>query len=345
MTKSKPLILITMGDPCGVGPEIVLKALIGGTPRKICRPIVVGNADVLTKTAAKIGLRVDIRRLDRIDDARFKAKQIEVLDPSGGSPLPFQWGRPTARTAAATRDAVKRAVELCLSGNVDAMVTAPINKAALQKIGFPFPGHTEFLASLTGSKEFGMMMVGGRLKIVLTTIHEPLASVPSILTTDSIASSIRLAHAALSTWFKVPNPKIAVAALNPHAGEEGMFGREEAEIVLPAVQAAKKEGIDIDGPFPADTLFRRLSEGEFDVAVALYHDQALIPIKLLAFGRGVNVTVGIPIIRTSVDHGTAYDIAGKGEADPGSLIEAIRVAVRMARATGKPVLKSGRKKE
>ncbi|HET6369667.1 MAG TPA: 4-hydroxythreonine-4-phosphate dehydrogenase PdxA, partial [Nitrospiria bacterium] len=245
MTKSKPLILITMGDPCGVGPEIVLKALIGGTPRKICRPIVVGNADVLTKTAAKIGLRVDIRRLDRIDDARFKAKQIEVLDPSGGSPLPFQWGRPTARTAAATRDAVKRAVELCLSGNVDAMVTAPINKAALQKIGFPFPGHTEFLASLTGSKEFGMMMVGGRLKIVLTTIHEPLASVPSILTTDSIASSIRLAHAALSTWFKVPNPKIAVAALNPHAGEEGMFGREEAEIVLPAVQAAKKEGIDV----------------------------------------------------------------------------------------------------
>ncbi|HET6370131.1 MAG TPA: 4-hydroxythreonine-4-phosphate dehydrogenase PdxA, partial [Nitrospiria bacterium] len=155
----------------------------------------------------------------------------------------------------------------------------------------------------------------------------------------------RLAHRALSTWFKVTNPKIAVAALNPHAGEEGMFGREEAEIVLPAVQSAKKEGIDASGPFPADTLFRRLSEGEFDVAVALYHDQALIPIKLLAFGRGVNVTVGIPIIRTSVDHGTAYDIAGKGEADPGSLIEAIRVAVRMARATGKPVLKSGRKKE
>jgi 4-hydroxythreonine-4-phosphate dehydrogenase len=345
MTKSKPLILITLGDPCGVGPEIVLKALTGVKPRRICRPIVVGNADVLTKTAAKIGLKVDIRRLDRIDNARFKTKQIEVLDPSGGSPLSFQWGRPTAQTAAATLEAVRQAAELCLTGKADAMATAPLNKAALQKIGFPFPGHTEFLASLTGSKEYGMMMVGGRLKIILTTIHEPLASVPSLLTTERIAASIRLAHRTLSTWFKVPKPKIAVAALNPHAGEEGMFGREEAEIVLPAVQSAQKEVIDVYGPFPADTLFRRLSEGEFDVAVALYHDQALIPLKLLAFGRGVNVTVGIPIIRTSVDHGTAYDIAGKGEADPGSLIEAIRIAVQMARAAGTPASKFGRKTE
>jgi 4-hydroxythreonine-4-phosphate dehydrogenase len=343
MPKLKPIILLTMGDPCGIGPEIILKALKGGKLHGFCRPIVVGRADVLAQTAAKIKLKVKIRRLHRIDEASFKPKTIEVLHPSADATLPFEWGHPTARTAAVAKAAVQLAADLCLSGKAAAMVTAPINKAALQKTAFPFPGHTEFLATLTGSKEFGMMMAGGRLRIMLATIHEPIARVPSLITGEKVLVAIRLAHRALAAWFGVPYPRIAVAALNPHAGEEGMFGNEERTILVPVVEAAKKEGILASGPIPADTLFRRLAAGEFDAAVALYHDQALIPIKLMAFGKGVNVTVGLPIIRTSPDHGTAYDIAGKGVANPSSLIEAVRLAAKMAAAERKSLQSSSRK--
>jgi 4-hydroxythreonine-4-phosphate dehydrogenase len=324
-----------MGDPCGIGPEVILKARKGGKLHGFCRPIVVGRADVLAQTAAKIKLKVKIRRIHRIEEATFKSKAIEVLHPSADATLPFEWGHPTARTASAAKSAVQLAAEICLSDHAAAMVTAPINKAALQKTAFPFPGHTEFLASLTGSKEFGMMMVGGRLRIILATIHEPIARVPALITTERVMTAIRLAHRALAVWFNVSLPRIAVAALNPHAGEEGMFGEEERTILVPAVEAAKEEGILASGPFPADTLFRRLADREFDAAVALYHDQALIPIKLLAFGKGVNVTVGLPIIRTSADHGTAYDIAGQGLANPSSLMEAVRLAAKMAAAKGK----------
>lgn len=329
---TKPIIAITVGDPCGIGPEIILKALSTGEPQGICHPFVVGNSHALVQTAEHLNLSASIRRCATLQALSFDSKEIEVFDPSGETFPPLSWGEPDSQHAKLSQEAVHRAAELCLSGRAAAMVTAPINKSALQKIGSPFPGHTELLASLTASKEFGMMLVGGTLKIMLTTIHEPIARVPSLLTVDKVVTSIRLTHQTLQTWFDYARPSIGVAALNPHGGEEGMFGLEEKAILLPAVEIAQKAGIHALGPFPADSLFRRLHRREFDAAVALYHDQALIPLKLLAFGKGVNVSVGLSIIRTSVDHGTAYDIAGKGVADPGSLIEAIRLASQMAKA-------------
>lgn len=274
-------------------------------------------------------MEINLRRLDRIESLAEDFPGIAILDPTEEPLPPFQWGMPTAHTAAVTVEAIRRAAELCLSGKAAAMVTGPIQKASLKRIGFPFPGHTEYLAHLSGAREFGMMFLGGRLKIMLTTIHEPLARVSTLLTVDGVTRSIRLAHRALREFFDSAVPRIGVAAFNPHAGEEGQMGEEEIQVVSPAIERARAQGIAAEGPIAADTLFRLLKEGTYEAAVALYHDQALIPLKLLAFGQGVNLTVGLPIIRTSVDHGTAYEIAGKGTADPGSLLEAIRVATEI----------------
>jgi 4-hydroxythreonine-4-phosphate dehydrogenase len=242
----------------------------------------------------------------------------------------MNFGAPTVASGSAMADYIIHAARLCLDGRVDAMATAPINKEAMNRAGILHPGHTELLAELTGTSDFVMMLAGDRLRVALVTIHEALADVPQLVTTDKILATIRITHRDLDRYFG-KNPRIAVLALNPHCGEGGMFGGEEAEIIAPAIACAKAEGLDVSGPHSADTLFHFAVQGEYDAVVCMYHDQGLIPLKLLHFDDGVNVTLGLPIIRTSVDHGTAYNLAGTGRASAASMAAAIRMAAQMAR--------------
>lgn len=236
-----------------------------------------------------------------------------------------------AETGAASVAFIKKGVELAHIGCIDGIVTAPINKEAINMAGCHYPGHTELLADLTQAKESGMMIVGGPLRIMFVTTHVAIKDLSSLLTREKIEKGIRLAHLALTRLYGIKKPKIGVAALNPHAGEHGLFGDEEARVILPAARAAQARGILASDPLPADTLFGKAAKGQYDGIVAMYHDQGLIPLKLVAFGTCVNLTVGLPIIRTSVDHGTAFDIVGKGIADPGSLLEAVKLAAHIAK--------------
>ncbi len=282
-----------MGDPKGIGPEVIRKALTSRSIRKICRPIVFG------------------------DPRYFDWRQSRRLRPD-------EAGRLAGRF-------IEQAAFAALAGEIDAIATAPISKEHLQRAGYPFPGHTEFLAHLSKVTEVRMMMAGPRLKVVLTTIHEPIAKVPSLLTSSGILKTIRITDAALRKWFGVAQPRIAVAALNPHAGESGIFGHEEKTKILPAIRKARSLGIKASGPHPPDTVFGPAVRGDFNAVVVMYHDQGLIPFKLLHFDEGVNITLGLPFIRTSVDHGTAFDIAGRGVANPSSMIAAIKMAVELAK--------------
>ncbi len=338
----KPIIAITIGDPVGIGPEVIVKAFQTEALYAVCRPVVIGLAQWMTKAATDFSASLSIRPVKTIKQCRFKPGTLEVKEPAGDSPSCSEWqyGQSNPDASRLSIHAIEEAARLALKKEVNAITTAPINKEGLKKVGFAHPGHTEFLAHLAGTKKFAMMMVGGGageepLKIVLATIHLPLREVIQTIRKEVILEKIRLTDAALKRDFGLPHGKIAVASLNPHAGERGLFGTEEIEEVIPAVLSAQAKrrgavGINVSGPYPADTLFYHLRSGRFDAAVALYHDQALIPIKLLAFGNAVNVTIGLPFIRTSVDHGTAYDIAGKGMADPGSLETAVRLAAKMA---------------
>lgn len=320
-----------MGDPSGIGPEVIAKGLLDKTLYTLCRPFVVGSFDQMKKAADLFAPELMLKPITALSEAQFTFGLLEVLDidkDAGQSPLTY--GLPHPAGASMALASIRLAATLALNRTVDAIATAPIHKAAMKGIGFPFPGHTEFFAEAAAEKTFGMMMFGAGLKIVLNSIHLSLREAIAQLNKQDIADKIRLTAAALKKDFGIEKPRIAVAGLNPHAGEEGLFGEEETREVLPAVALAKKEGIYASGPHPADTLFYQLRTGRFDAAVALYHDQALIPIKLLAFGKGVNITIGLSFIRSSVDHGTAFDIAGKGLADPGSLQEAVRVAAGMA---------------
>lgn len=319
-----------MGDPAGIGSEVIVKAFLTQEIYSACRPVVVGASQWITDAASQWASSLTISSKKRISECQFKPNCVEVLEVGalGLSKIPY--GHPHAEGGFTAMRAIEAAAHLAIAKEVDAMVTAPINKEALKQIGFAHPGHTEFLAHLSHTKNFGMLMVGGGLKIMLTTIHLSLSEAILTLSKDLILEKIRLTHEALKKYFGLPYGKIAVAGLNPHAGENGLFGNEEITKIAPAVLAGQAEGINVSGPYPADTLFSRLKQGHFDAAVALYHDQALIPIKLLSFGNGINVTIGLPFIRTSVDHGTAFDIAGKGIADSGSLKEAVTLAASMA---------------
>jgi 4-hydroxythreonine-4-phosphate dehydrogenase len=246
-----------------------------------------------------------------------------------GSDAPAKVGEVSAASGRAAYDTIVRAVDAAIKGEVDAIATAPVNKLAFAQAGLPWKGHTDLLAHLCGTSRVAMMFHAPELKVVLITVHVPLSEVPALVTPELVAQTIDLTHAALPQ-FGVITPRLAVAGLNPHAGEGGVLGVEDDRVLAPAVAAARARGIDVSGPFPADTVFVRASRGEFDCVLACYHDQGLIPVKLLAFGHAVNVTIGLPIIRTSVDHGTAFDIAGKGVADPGSMIEAVKLAARLA---------------
>ncbi len=286
---SLPRIAVTVGDPAGIGPEIVERARVDTRVTDVCDPVVYGPSDL----------------------ARFRPGEL------------------SADAGRAAYAAIVEAVNDALTGRVHAVATAPVNKEAFALAGLPWRGHTDLLAHLTGARSVAMMFYAEALRVVLATIHVPLADVPRLLTQAALEQVIRLTAREMPR-FGFPRPRLAVAGLNPHAGEHGVIGSEERDVFEPALAACRADGIDVAGPFPADTLFVRAARGECDVVVASYHDQGLIPVKLLAFGKAVNVTLGLPIIRTSVDHGTAFDIAGKGVADHGSLVEAIRLAARLA---------------
>lgn len=319
-----------MGDPAGIGPEVIAKALAGPKLKRLCFPLVIGSVPVMRQTVKKLRLKLNVLSVDGHDNDLLRANQIAVLDPLAQPLGSYKPGVAAPETGAASVSFIKKAVHLAQIGCIDGIVTAPINKEAINMAGCHFPGHTELLADLTQTEESGMMIVGGPLKIMFVTTHVAIKDLPTLLTQAKIEKGIRLAHLALTTLFGIKKPKIGVAALNPHAGEHGLFGDEEARLILPAARAAQANGILASDPLPADTLFGKTARGDYDGVVALYHDQGLIPLKLVAFGTCVNLTVGLPIIRTSVDHGTAFDIVGKGIADPGSLIEAVKLAATLA---------------
>lgn len=319
-----------MGDPAGIGPEVIAKAMASRTVRQLCRPIVIGSLPVMERVIKSLGLKLQTVRVAGHEAVPARPGTVAVLDPLESPLGKFTPGVAAAETGAASVAFIKKGVELAQLGCIDGIVTAPINKEAINLAGCQYPGHTELLADLTQAKESGMMIVGGPLRIMFVTTHVAIKLLSSLLTQAKVEQGIRLAHLALTDLFGIKRPRIGVAALNPHAGEHGLFGDEEARVILPASRAAQAQGICASDPLPADTLFGKAVKGQYDGIVAMYHDQGLIPLKLVAFGTCVNLTVGLPIIRTSVDHGTAFDIVGKGIADPGSLLEAIKLAAKLA---------------
>ncbi len=328
--EKKPLIAITMGDPAGIGPEIIAKVFDSGEIFPLCRPVVVGDAGVMKKIIEEMGLSVTARSIESLKDADPGKGKADVLDLKNVDLSKHKWGTPDISSGKAVVEYVKKAADLAIKRELDAIVTAPISKEMMNAAGFKYGGHTELLAELTNTKEYGMMFVGGGLRIILVTTHIALKEVPNHITQEAVLKTIRLAHKAMKQ-FGIENPRIGVAALNPHAGEAGLFGNEEWDKIMPGVLQARAESIHASDPVPADTLFYKARNNYFDIVVAMYHDQGLAPLKMLAFGNAVNVTVGLPIIRTSVDHGTAYDIAGKACADPTSLLEAVKLASKMAK--------------
>jgi 4-hydroxythreonine-4-phosphate dehydrogenase len=328
-----PRIAITMGDPAGIGPEIIAKALLTPDVYEVCRPLILGDIGCLEIASKGIG-SLSFQPISNPSEITARQGLIEVM-PLSDLKDSVRPGRPTRDGGTAMVDYVLKAVELCTGRHVAAMVTCPISKGLMHQAGYQFEGHTELLAHLTGTKDYVMMLAGDRLKVSLVTIHCALAEVPKRLTSDLILKTIGITYRSLDRDFGIDKPRVAVAALNPHAGESGLFGMEDKTIIGPAVEAARHSGLPVEGPFPPDTIFYHASTGRYDAVVAMYHDQGLIPLKLLHFSDAVNITLGLPIIRTSVDHGTAYDIAGKGVADPSSLIAAIKMAARIVEARRK----------
>lgn len=324
MPKERPVIGITTGDPAGIGPEISLKAICSGREiRDICRPVLIGNLGWLETTATNAGLQASFAQFDsRTDD-----NDIEVYDPIGG-PLEFPIGIESVVSGNASAKYIEAAVELWRKDSIDAICTAPISKKAIGMAGYNFPGHTEFLASLTDTSEFAMSFFANDLRVVLLSTHVSLKGAIDLVKKDDLVNLIKFAHEHFGRLLG-RSVSIAVAGLNPHASEDGLFGSEEADEIQPAIAFCQQEGIDVSGPFSPDTIFLRGFRREFDVVVACYHDQATIAVKSLSFGSAVNVTLGLPLIRTSVDHGTAFDIAGKNIADSSSMKAAIRLAAEL----------------
>ncbi len=328
----KPIVAVTMGDPAGVGPEVVLKALAHPRIRKACHPIVLGDLSILQRTQR--GSRGYPFRLIRWEKGHSLPKGDDSVPVFSVTNLSLKQSRPGHLSRAcgeASYRYIRAAVEMVLNRTADAIATAPISKRGLQLAGYHYPGHTEMLAEMTKTKECRMMLLGKRLKVVLVTVHVPLARVAGKLSRKRVRVTLELTHQALIQYFRISRPRLAVAGLNPHAGEGGMFGSEEKRIILPAVKDARRKGIRAYGPLPADSLFYQVVSGKYDAAISMYHDQGLGPLKLLHFSDGVNLTLGLPIIRTSVDHGTAYEIAGKNKADGSSMKEAILLASTLAR--------------
>jgi len=307
--KSKPKIAITMGDPAGIGPEIILKSL--EKIKEICNPIIICDGEFLKKIAKRLNIKLNDEYILDMKNINTKIKVGQINKFAGI--VSFQY--------------IKKAVDLALKKEVNAIVTAPINKKSLEEDKINFQGHTEMLAKLTNTKNFAMMLIGDFLRVVLVTTHVSIKDVPKLISKSNIYEKIKLTSIWLKKYFKIRKPVIAVAGLNPHSGENGLFGNEEVKEIIPAVEKARRNlKAEIIGPVPPDVLFYKASKEKYDAVICMYHDQGLIPLKMIAFEKGVNVTLGLPIIRTSPDHGTAYDIAGKGIANPSSFISAVELA-------------------
>lgn len=324
----KPVIAVTMGDPSGIGPEIVASTLADPGTAAICRPLVLGDRGAMERAIALVAPGLRIETVSTLPPAA-EPGVLYLRELSNLTPEQMSYGTPSAAGGDACYRYICEAARLCLDRSVAAMTTAPINKESLNRAGHHFPGHTELLAELTGSDQVVMMLAGDRLRVTLVTIHEALSRVPALISTERVLATIEITHRSLCRYF-VSDPKIAVLALNPHCGEGGLFGNEESEIILPAIEAARAKGIDAEGPLSADTLFHFAAQGSYQAVVCMYHDQGLIPLKLLHFDDGVNVSLGLPIIRTSVDHGTAYNLAGTGRASDASMKRALLMAAEMA---------------
>jgi 4-hydroxythreonine-4-phosphate dehydrogenase len=329
LTSNRPrrrntILALTLGDAGGIGPEVALRAALhAGWPASL-QLVLVGSRPV-ADAAARL---CQVRPLPDWDPAK-PALPLSLWEPERVR-LALKPGRPTAAAGRAAAAWIEAAVEGCLLGRFDGLVTAPLCKEGLEKAGIPFPGHTEMLASLTGTTRYAMMLAGGPLRVVLATRHLPLAKVAAAVTARAIREAAELTVESLP-WLGFPEGRIAICALNPHAGDGGLLGSEEAEVIAPEIRALRRRGYPVDGPVPADVVFYQARQGRFAAVVAMYHDQGLGPLKMLAFDSGINVTLGLPIVRTSPDHGTAFDVAWTGKANPRSMIEAVRLAARLAR--------------
>jgi 4-hydroxythreonine-4-phosphate dehydrogenase len=327
---SKPVIAFTMGDPAGIGPEVIVKAFKNPEVGELCRPVIYGDLGVLQKTADWLDVPFTFEAVNNPRQIPAEANKVAVVQATGANLENLKLGELNAEAGRAAVESVLAAGRAALAGEVDAIVTAPLNKEAMKMAGYTYPGHTEMLAELCGVEKFGMLLLSGPLRVVHVSTHVSLRQAIERVKTARVLEVIKLGDKSARA-LGIARPKVAVAGLNPHAGEGGLFGDEEKEII-PAIEQAQKEGINAIGPLPPDTVFARTASGEFDLVVAMYHDQGHIPVKLHGFDTGVNATIGLPIIRTSVDHGTAFDIAGKGIAREASVIEALRAAVQMVKA-------------
>ncbi|MGW6144981.1 4-hydroxythreonine-4-phosphate dehydrogenase PdxA [Streptomyces sp. NPDC055140] len=331
MSTPLPLIAVTMGDGAGVGPEVVVAALLDHAVLTRCRPVVIGDAQRLREAARILGLECAIAAVDHPRDAEFTPGRVNVVD-LGLLPADLPWGKLSPVAGDAAYAYIARAAELAVAGDVHAICTAPLNKEALHAAGHIYPGHTELLAHLTGTEEVSMMLSTEKVKVIHVTTHIGLIDAVNRIEPGLVERTVRRGHEAM-VRAGTPNPVIGVCGINPHAGENGLFGYgEEGEKIVPALEKLRAEGVDARGPLPADTAFFLASRGDYDLIVAMYHDQGHGPVKVLGIEAGVNLTVGLPVIRTSVDHGTAFDIAGTGAAEAGSMVEALRQAAEMATA-------------
>jgi 4-hydroxythreonine-4-phosphate dehydrogenase len=329
MVMTRPIVGITMGDAAGVGPEIIMKSLAVPKVHEMCRPLAIGDANRLRKAGLIVGSRLAVNAISDPAEAKFRREEVDCIDlPLIPDDLPF--GKLSARAGDAAYRFVAKAVELVMAGKIDAICTAPLNKEALHAGGHSYPGHTELLAILSGAGEVSLMLSTPKLRVIHVTTHIGLIDAVEKIEPGLVERTIRRGHDAL-VRAGLPKPRIGVCGINPHAGEHGLFGRgEEEKKVIPGVEAARAKGANVEGPLPADTLFYRAGRGDFDLVVAMYHDQGHGPVKVLGLEAGVNITVGLPFVRTSVDHGTAFDIAGTGVADERSMVEALRQAVALA---------------
>ena len=342
MGHAVPALGITMGDPAGVGPEITAKALARPDVAASCRAVVIGDRSIMAATLELVRSPLRLHAVERVADCAFVPGTLECLDLANVDAATLPRSVVSAEAGRAAYAYIETGVRLCQAREIDGIVTAPINKEALAAAGLQHSGHTEILATLSRTKDFAMLLMGKELKVIHVTTHVALRRVPDLITRERVLRVIELAQAAMN-FLGEARPRIAVCGLNPHAGEDGLFGDEEKKQIIPAIEAARREGLDVHGPLPADTLFSRARGGEFHIVVAMYHDQGHVPVKTLGFTydeakgtwtglSGVNVTIGLPFLRVSVDHGTAFDRAWKDIANPESMIEAIDVAVRMLAA-------------
>ncbi len=327
-----PIIGITMGDPTGIGPEIIVKALSTDELFRACWPVVFGDRGVLSRAIQIQNLSATLEAIDEIPRDGYLPQRIFFFPLSQLEAASLRFGHPDRACGEAMVKYIVEAVGQVKNRELDAITTCPINKKAMNDAGYSFPGHTELLAHLTGAPSVAMMFLGSKWRIVLATIHLPLKDVSRWISKDRILSILRLTDGGMKKYFGIPHPKIAVLGLNPHCGEDGLLGEEEKKEIFPAIAEAKLLGMEVEGPFPADSFFNMSGRHTFDAVVAMYHDQGLIPIKMLDFKEAVNFTLGLPFIRTSVDHGTAYDIAGKGLADPANLVKAVLTAANLSKS-------------